>query len=629
MSLITFNNIYKEYTGNVILNNVSLSVHRGERLALVGENGAGKTTMLRIAMKVEEPDAGEVIIGKNTRVGYLSQSMGEILTDAPTNTAIHYEKVVNLEKSIRSLERKMSQLQGGPQLESAMKEYTKLIESYEAIDGYSIEAKIKAILLGLGLRAESLEIPIDKLSGGERMRVALARILLEEPDLLILDEPTNHLDIKAVEWLEGFIKNFKGGVLIVSHDRYFLDQVATRIAELYKGSIVERSGNYSSYINQKEIRRDFVLKEKKRLQREIRETDELVQSLMGMRKIKQARSRQKEKARLQEELNKQQNASVSEHLKKASRPLLTLNQARHVSANIAWANNLYKSFDRVVLFNNASFQIRGGEKVGIIGPNGCGKTTLLNILLGKDHDFKGEARLGSWVKYGYVGQEIIFKDEERTILQELISHKEQSDKEAKEFLARYQFYGDEVNKKISVLSGGERVRVYLATLMLYEPYCLIMDEPTNHLDMAARDALEASLLGFKGTVIAISHDRYFLNRCIGKILEISGGRISSYLGNYDSFKVEKNKLENMQKFNDATKEKQNLTNNQLKPIKKTNEGELKAIEEEIILLEEKVKEIEGLFGPEADLKIYKEYDELSLQLKLLYNAWEEQSQHQG
>ncbi|KAB3530519.1 ribosomal protection-like ABC-F family protein [Alkaliphilus serpentinus] len=622
MSLITFNNIYKEYVGNVVLNNVSLSIHKGERLALVGENGAGKTTLLRIAMKLEEADGGEIIIGKNTKVGYLSQSMGEILCESPNNTAVSYEKVVILEKKIRSIEEKMASIKAEDQLQDAMREYTRLIEIYEAIDGYTIETKIKTILLGLGLRQQALEIPIDKLSGGERMRVALARILLEEPDLLILDEPTNHLDIKAVEWLENFLKTFKGGVLIVSHDRYFLDQMATRVAELHRGSIIERSGNYTSYMNQKEIRREFVLNEKKRLQREIRETDELVQSLMSMRKIKQARSRQKEKARLQAELNKQQNSSVSEHLKKSTRPLLSFNQARHISANIAWANNLYKSFESVVLFNNASFQIHGGEKIGIIGPNGCGKTTLLNILLGKDKDFKGEAKLGNWVKYGYVGQEITFEDEERSVIQEIIHHKEQTEKEAKDYMAKYQFFGDEVHKSISVLSGGERVRVYLATLMLNEPYCLIMDEPTNHLDMAARDALEAALLRFKGTVIAISHDRYFLNKCVTRILEISDGRVHSYLGNYEGYKAEKSKNETAINHSNEEKAKSSTRNKPVIDKKSANTESINSLEEKITVLEERIKEVEKSFGPEAAVEVYKEYHQLSTGLKELYGLWE-------
>lgn len=511
MSLLTLENIYKEFGSRILLNGVNIAVHRGERVALVGDNGTGKTTLLRIAMGEEVADKGKVIIGRGIKVGYLTQKLNDTIPDKPFETALNYEKVAILERKLRKLEKIMSEVGEADQktLNENMEKYSRLTQEYESLDGYNIEVKIKTILLGLGLREEALTISISKLSGGEKMRVALARILLEEPELLILDEPTNHLDIKAVEWLENFLKNFKGGVLIVSHDRYFLDQVTTRVAELHNGSTIEKNGNYSTYLQQKEIRRAFNLNEQIRLKREMKQTDDLIQKFMSMRKIKAARSREKVRDRLQEQLNQQKDAISTEHLSRKTMPMLNFEKARHISKNIAWANNLCKSFGTVELFSNASFQIHGNEKIGIIGPNGCGKTTLLNILLGKDIAYKGEATLGNWVKYGYLGQEILFEDEGRTIIEELLTKKEMLEKEAKKYLARYQFYGDEVYKTIEVLSGGERVRVYLATLMLDEPYCLIMDEPTNHLDMAARDVLEKALLDFKGTVIAISHDRYF------------------------------------------------------------------------------------------------------------------------
>jgi len=622
MSLLTLENIHKEYASRILLNGVNLAVHRGERLALVGANGCGKTTLLRIAMNTEYADRGRVIVGRGIRVGYLSQDLEELSSEA-SNTALEYEKVAKLEAGLRSLEREMSQIEDETSLRAKMKEYTRLTEEYESLDGYNVETRIKSTLLGLGLREESLTIPIEKLSGGERMRVALARILLEEPDLLVLDEPTNHLDIKAVEWLENFLRGFGGGVLIVSHDRYFLDQVSTRIAELQQGSVIERSGNYSSYINQKEIRREFVLREKKRLQRKIKQTDELSKKLMSMHKVKAAKSREKEKLRLISQYDSQRQIGSSEHLKKASGPILNLRRAKHVSSNIAWADKLSKNFGTVELFSQASFKIHGGERIGIIGPNGCGKTTLLNILLGKDNDFQGEARLGHWVKYGYVGQEISFEDEGRTILQEILNKKEMLEGEAKKYLARYQFYGDEVNKKIEVLSGGEKVRVYLACLMLEEPYCLIMDEPTNHLDMPARDALESSLLDFRGTVIAISHDRYFLNRCVNRILEISAGKIHSYLGNYDDYKALKNQNQSKEKIQDAKdKAKAARTSKENKAPNQRQSINIREIEEEIAVLEAKMKDIEDSFGPQTGFEVYKIYDELSSQLASLYKKWE-------
>lgn len=626
MSLLTLEGIYKEFNSRVILDAINLSVHRGERLALVGENGCGKTTLLRIAMGEESSDRGRVIVGRGVKIGYLTQSLNEIIPNNSQDTAMNYEKVSGIERKLRKIEEEMSQYTDEEELRLRMVEYSRLTEEYESLDGYNVEAKIKQTLLGLGLREEALMIPIDKLSGGEKMRVALARILLEEPELLVLDEPTNHLDIKAVEWLENFLKNYKGGVLIVSHDRYFLDQITTRVAELHQGTIMERSGNYSSYIKQKQIRREFILTEKKRLQREIKESDQLVKKFMGMRKIKAARSREKEKSRLVLEYSNKIKASQSEHLHKNSRPLIDFAKARHVSADIAWAKRLNKKFDDVVLFSEASFNIYGGERIGIIGPNGCGKTTLLNILLGKDAEFSGEAALGSWVKYGYLGQEIFFEDEGRTIIEELLMKKDMLEKEAKRYLARYQFYGDEVNKKIEVLSGGEKVRVYLATMMLEEPYCIIMDEPTNHLDMTARNALESALLNFRGTVIAISHDRYFLNRCISRILEISDGKVISYTGNYQGYKEAKARMDEKTKVtseSDKSKGAKPSKINALSQQTVIKEKELKLIEQKINILEDRIKELEQYFGPEAGISIYKEYDELSKELQELYQKWEQ------
>lgn len=601
MSILKLENIYKEFGNRELLKGVNLTVHRGEKLALVGDNGTGKTTLLKIAMGLETADRGDVIIGKGVRVGYLTQNFSETVAQGTSQTALSYEKVARLEREMRELEAEMVDEKREEKIGQLMSKYAKLVEEYEAMDGYNVETKIKATLLGLGLREEALTISIDRLSGGEKMRVALARILLEEPDLLILDEPTNHLDIGAVEWLENFLRNFNGGVLIVSHDRYFLDQVTTRVAELHNGITNEKSGNYSTYLEQKNIRKDFMVKERKRLDRQIKENEELVKRFMKMRKISQARSREKLGQRLEKEYENKVNTSKGENHIKGGKPQIKFNNAKHISKDIAWAEKLTKSFEDVMIFKDADFHIHGGEKIGIIGPNGCGKTTLLNILLGKDEDFYGKATLGHWVKYGYVGQDITFEDESRTIIEEIIYKKEMLEKEAKRYLSKYQFYGDEVYKRIEVLSGGERVRVYLATLMLDEPYCLILDEPTNHLDMAARDVLEKALLEYKGTIISISHDRYFLNRCVNRILAIENNKIVSYQGNYDNYKFVRKREEEKsgasplkQRVNPkkVTKAKDKLTKNE----------DHKVIESKILNIEERIKELEGQFGPKADFR---------------------------
>ncbi len=545
MSLLVFNNVVKEYRNRLVLDGAGLRIEKGERVALVGPNGAGKTTLLRIAAGLETSDAGSVSVARGTKMGYLTQDLAEMDPGGRIfkETALYHEEVSRLEQKIRSLESAMAEprlLNDQEGYDRVMKEYSRLVTRFEGMDGYTMESKIKSMLLGLGLKEESLTLPVELLSGGEKMRVALARILLEEPDLLVLDEPTNHLDIEGVEWLEGFLKRFDGGVLVVSHDRYFLDQVATRVAELENGTIIERSGNYSTFMEQKEKLREFALREQFRLRQEIKRENSIADQLKSSRKISAWKSRLKTVQRLENELNVTlKGAREQQHLYRTAAPGISFDKVGHMSADIAMADRLEKCYGKVPLFTNVTFEIKGGERVGVIGPNGCGKSTLINILLGNDENYMGRARLGEWVRYGYLGQEVEFEDEGRTILEELLSAKDMEIGDARNYLARFQFYGDEVDKHIEVLSGGEKVRLYLACMMLESPDCLIMDEPTNHLDVPARNALESAILEFGGTIIAVSHDRYFLNRCINRILEFSDGTLHSYEGNYDAYRLKK------------------------------------------------------------------------------------------
>ena len=629
MSLLILENIVKEYRNRLVLNGASLRVEKGERVALVGPNGSGKTTLLRIAAGMETCDSGNVVISRNAKMGYLTQDLREMDPQGRifSETALYHEEVSRLERKMRELERRMAEpeLKDMPETYNALlSEYSRLMNRYEGLDGYTIESKIKSMLLGLGLKEEALTIPVELLSGGEKMRAALARILLDEPDLLVLDEPTNHLDIDAVEWLEGFLKRFDGGVLVVSHDRYFLDQVATRIAELGNGTIAERSGNYSTFMEQKNRMREFAVKEQFRLRQEIKRTNIIANELMGMKRIKAAKSRMKTVQKLKEELAVSLNDMKSRHhLFRTSAPQITFDRVKHMSAEIAMADGLAKYFGSSKLFSDVTFLIRGGEKVGIIGPNGCGKSTLINILLGRDDSYRGTARLGEWVRYGYLGQEVDFEDEERTILEELLAAKEMTEDDARDYLARFQFYGDEVDKRIEVLSGGERVRLYVACMMLESPDCLIMDEPTNHLDVPARDAVESALLEFKGTVIAISHDRYFLNRCIGRILEFAGGTVSSFEGNYDLYRQKKaESLTPRVSSKNANNENEGRSQKAKTTVKKEQEADnLRQLETRISELEEKRKEYENSFGIDTPREAYTEYDAILKELDRLYEAY--------
>ena len=630
MSLLVLENIVKEYGNQCVLNGVSLRVERGERVALVGPNGAGKTTLLKIAMGFENSDCGAVNMARNIKVGYLSQNLADVEdSELTADTIVHYEKVSRLETRLRELEQQMAdhnRNSDGVSFKRVMDEYSRLLIKYEAMDGYTIETKIRKMLVGLGLRKETLSTPLSRLSGGEKMRVSVARILLEEPDLLLLDEPTNHLDIRATEWFEGFLKKFKGGILLVSHDRYFLDRVATRVAELENGSICIRSGNYSNYIQHKKQLGQFVLSEQKRLRWTIRNAKETAQGLKSRGNIKGSKSREKEVKKLNKELKTNLEAVKKQgHLHRADGPKIKFKKVRHVSKDIAWAENLKKSFGEVTLFSGACFHLMGGERIGIIGPNGCGKSTLINMLLGKDKDYEGFLRLGEWVRYSYMGQEVLFENDEMTMLQLILSQKEMPEREARDYLGWFQFYGDEVNKRIQVLSGGERVRLYLACVMLEEADCLILDEPTNHLDMPARDAVEAALKEFKGTIIAVTHDRYYLTHCVEKILEIENGRINTYQGNYEFYKQIKFGTDEEAAEDKVSNDKNYKTR---KPEKKPNsfknktlEKERQEVEAQIITLEAKIKEMEGLFDTSTPLEKYQEYDELLKEIDRLYSEW--------
>lgn len=623
MSLLVLENIVKEYKTKTVLNGVSLKVDAGEKLALIGPNGSGKSTLIKIAMGLETCDSGSVSRASGIKTGYISQGLNEVY-GMGGRTALDYEKVLNLEKKIRQVEFKLGSISGSDsgEAEALLKEYSKLMASYEAIDGYNSEVKIKKILSGLGLREEAMTEPVEVLSGGEKMRVAMSRMLLEEPDLLILDEPTNHLDIDAIEWFEDFLKKFNGGILVVSHDRYFLNSVATRVAELENGTITERTGNYDSFIEQKKIMKDFLDREQKGLEIQVRREEKIVQNLKSMRRIKAFRSREAMMERKKDEVSERlSEMKQGHHLHKSKAPKIAFAKVGHTSKDIAEVRGLYKSFGPVSIFSGASFEIKGGESIGIIGPNGCGKTTLINILMGKDSDYKGFVRLGEWVKYSYMGQEILFEDEEKTIVEEIISRKEMLVPDVLKYLSKFQFYGDDCSKQIKVLSGGERVRLFIACIMLEESTCLIMDEPTNHLDVTAREALEAALTEFKGTVIAVTHDRYFLNNCVTRILEVENGKIISYHGGYDDYKRAK-EMKDASIRKDSNSRDVRKGQAAIKGIAANNAVQDPAeIEKQIEKLEDEVRMMEKSFDRNTTAETQRIYNEKLNEIEKLYSTW--------
>lgn len=618
MSLLIFKNIEKEYKNQKVLNGINLRIEKGDRIALMGQNGSGKSTLLKIAMGLEDADLGEVILARNIKVAYLSQDMKELKEEENSN-ALEYKVILDMEKRIKNLEAILAQ-NDLPEKEynDVFRKYSRTLEEFQALDGYIIDKKIKKILMGLGIKEETLEIPMDKLSGGEKMRVALARMLLKEPDLIILDEPTNHLDLNGIEWLESYLKKFDGGVIFVSHDRYFLDNVSTRVAEIHRGTIIERNCNYTSFREQKDRIREYVQKEKKTLTWKLKEMNRVNDALISKGKIKAARSREKTLKKSYEDLQNKMNYMIdSEHLKNSNMNL-KFKEVRKVSKDIVRVEGLRKSFGSVSIFNDANLHIRGGERVAIIGPNGSGKTTLIKMLLGEDKDFIGKAELGYWVKYSYLSQEIWFEDENITIREEILKCKDMKDAEVREFLAKFRFYGEDINKKLNILSGGEKVRVYLAKIIIEEADCLIMDEPTNHLDIESREEIEKALNEFKGTIIAISHDRYFLKNCINRIVEITNkGKIDSYKGNYDYYKEAKEKNEIKEQLN----EKLSVKNiNKKREAVKVKDKSVEELELKIIKLEEEAKNLEAEFNERTDRDKYERYSNILEQIDLLYES---------
>ena len=589
MSLIAVNSIRKEYRNKVVLADVSLQVEKGERVALIGPNGSGKTTLLKIMMAQVNQDHGDIFVSKRTKIGYLSQYL-EDLEVADVN-ALHLEEIAQLEKKIKFLEQTLSTLDyEKDDYLPILAQYEKTMETFERLDGYTKQSMIKKTLLGLGLKETSLSLPINKLSGGEKMRVALARILINDPDLLILDEPTNHLDIKAIEWLENYLKKFNGGVLLVSHDRFFLDRVTTRIAELQGGHLTTRKCNYSSYLVQKSQLRDYYLKEQKNIERHIKSEKEMITKLRKYKKIKQSQSREKQLIKFEEKAKEMMmHLKSTENLNSLSGPALTFQPIKHLSHEVLTINGLNKHFDNLHLLKDLDLTIYGGERVAIIGPNGCGKTTLINIFLGMDSDYTGKVDFGKWVDYVYLGQEVTFKDESLTILEYMHSNYEMSDKDIRRHLSRFQFYGDVLNNVIKDLSGGEKVRITLAEMMLKNPHCLILDEPTNHLDLESRIAIEKAIMAYKGTVIAVSHDRYYLNKCVDRIIEIKDGHITDHKGNYNSY---------IGSLMTSTSHEKGL-----------------GLEEQIEYLEKKMEEHSHYFGKDEQFRL------LEVQLDYLYNLF--------
>ncbi len=535
--ILACQNISKAFGTDQILQNVSFHVNEREKVAIVGINGAGKSTLLKIIMKEMSADEGEVILSKGSTIGYLAQhqnlaSDNSILDEMMTVK----QDVIDLDHNIRSLEQDMKHAEGD-QLKQMLDSYTRLTHEFEQKNGYSYRSEVIGILKGLGFGEEEFGKQVNMLSGGQKTRIALGKLLLSKPDIILLDEPTNHLDLISIAWLETFLLNYNGAVVVVAHDRYFLDKVVSKVVELDHTKSTTFEGNYSAYAEKKAMLVNAMLKQYLNQQQEIKHQEEVIAKLRSFNReksIKRAESREK----MLEKIERVERPTENAHMHFSLEP-------RIVSGNdVLTVTALSKSYDKLTLFTDLSFDIKRGEKVAIIGNNGTGKTTILKIINGQVIADHGEVKLGTKVHVGYYDQEHQVLDPEKTLFDELQDTYPHLDNTSiRNILAAFLFTEDDVFKRIKDISGGERGRVSLAKLMLSEANLLILDEPTNHLDIASKEILENALNHYSGTVLYVSHDRYFINKTATRILDLTEQTLLNYIGNYDYYLEKKPEVE--------------------------------------------------------------------------------------
>lgn len=535
--ILACQNINKAFGTKQILKDVSFHVNEREKAAIVGINGAGKSTLLKIIMKESSADDGEVILSKGSTIGYLAQhqnlsSENTILDEIMTVK----QEVIDLDASIRALEQDMKHVQG-EELEQMLNTYTRLTHEFESKNGYAYKSEVTGILKGLGFTEEEFGKKVNTLSGGQKTRIALGKLLLSKPDIILLDEPTNHLDLISIAWLETFLLNYNGAVVVVAHDRYFLDKVVSKVIEIDNSKCQTFEGNYSAYAEKKAMLRDAMLKQFLNQQQEIKHQEEVIAKLRSFNReksIKRAESREKMLDKIERVERPTEHTEMHFHL-----------EPHIMSGNdVLTATGLSKSFDTLNLFNDLKFEIKRGEKVAIIGNNGTGKTTILKIITGQVDADEGQIILGSKVHIGYYDQEHQVLDPEKTLFDELQDAYPHLDNTAiRNILAAFLFTEDDVFKRIKDISGGERGRVSLAKLMLSEANLLILDEPTNHLDITSKEILENALNHYNGTVLYVSHDRYFINKTATRILDLTEQTLLNYIGNYDYYLEKKPEVE--------------------------------------------------------------------------------------
>lgn len=656
--ILACQNISKSFGTDTIIQNVSFHVEDNEKTAIVGINGAGKSTLLKIIVGELAPDSGEVTVAKGKTIGYLAQYQDKDSNETIYNEVLHAcDALIEKEEKLRKMEEDMQHV-SADELEKYMEQYNRFSHAFELEGGLTFRSEINGVLKGLGFSENDFGKKMSELSGGQKTRVALGRLLVTKPDIIMLDEPTNHLDMASIAWLENYLLNYKGAVIIVAHDRYFLDRIVTKVVEISRHTATVFSGNYTAYARQKEIQRESLLRQYYNQQREIKHQEEVISKLKSFNReksIKRAESREKALDKI-ERIEKPIDEKTDMHI--------TLEPEITSGNDVLSVKGLSKSYEHK-LFSNIDFQIKRGEKVALIGNNGTGKTTILKIINGIVDADAGEIKLGSNVEIGYYDQEHQNLDPDKTLFDEIAdAYPNLKATKIRNVLAAFLFTDDDVFKRIRDISGGERGRVSLAKLMLSNANFLILDEPTNHLDIMSKEILESAINSYTGTVLYVSHDRYFINKTASRILDLKNETILNYIGNYDYY-LEKKEVQELAAFGTATQDradnsvakgnvivsdgtgehngteqisgggKQKLSWEEMKKqqaAKRKLENELKRTEDEIAKREAKIEALnDELSKPEVASnsyelnKIHEEQMQEEAALEELYAKWEELS----